>query len=128
MGKVYKDLETLRERIIINCSIQSSKTTTTTTFTQIPFYIFIMQFTLFLSTLLVAAAGVSAAPAEVQFTKRAESVPVDIYNGGICTGTIASTTYLPTDGLCFPLYAILSGNTNSVKIPAGALPAGCTGE
>jgi hypothetical protein len=89
-----------------------------------------MQFTTTLA-FLVAAVGISAAPA-AEMTKRIDTIPLSFYSGPGCnTGIAVTTAYLPTDGSCFPTSPIFSGNTDSALVdPAllAKLPAGCSGK
>lgn len=83
-----------------------------------------MQFTV--ATLLFAAA-VSGAAVE----KRLDAIPLSIYESDGCNNgpTPATTAYIPTDGSCFGVSPIISGNTDSGIISQSnlaALPAGCT--
>lgn len=84
-----------------------------------------MQFTL--ATLLFAtAATVSGAAIE----KRIDAIPLSIYQSTGCNNGIPVTTaYIPTDGACFSVSPIISGNTDSGLIrqtDLAVLPAGCT--
>tara|TARA_R110002003_G_scaffold3266_1_gene25013 strand:+ start:528 stop:818 length:291 start_codon:yes stop_codon:yes gene_type:complete len=86
-----------------------------------------MQFTT-LATLLVAAVGINAAPA---MEKRLDAVPLSIFSGTGCNSepTALTTAYVPTDGSCFGISPIVSGNTDSGIIDQTllrTLPAGCT--
>lgn len=86
-----------------------------------------MQFTT-LATLFVAAIGINAAPA---VEKRLDAVPLSIFSGTGCNSEpIALTTaYVPTDGSCFGISPIVSGNTDSGIIDQTllrTLPPGCT--
>jgi hypothetical protein len=86
-----------------------------------------MQFTT-LATLLVAAAGINAAPA---LEKRLEAIPLSIYSGLGCNSNPIplTTAYIPTDGKCFGISPIVSGNTDSAiidQVNLAKLPAGCT--
>lgn len=87
-----------------------------------------MQTSLFIS-LLFAATGIKAAPSLVA---RLATIPVGIYSGPGCNNTPgpATTANVPTDGSCFPISAIVSGNTDSGLIDMNlvTLPAGCKGE
>lgn len=86
-----------------------------------------MQFTTVFA-LLVAAVGISAAPS--QMSQRAASIPLNIYLGDGCNDSAhpnpVATANVPTDGSCFPISPIVSGNTDSGRIDVpGSLPAGC---
>jgi hypothetical protein len=84
-----------------------------------------MQFTT-LATLFVAAVGINAAAIE----KRVDSIPLNIYTGTGCNqGRPITTAFIPTDGSCFGIAPILSGNTDSGLIDdtiLKTLPTGCT--
>ncbi|KAH7116265.1 hypothetical protein B0J11DRAFT_120473 [Dendryphion nanum] len=84
----------------------------------------------FVISLLIAATSVSAAPSQ-NLAPRVAAIPVGIYSGPGCnTGTPAlpaSTSYVPTDGSCFPISARLTGTTSSALIDSTTftLPPGC---
>jgi hypothetical protein len=86
-----------------------------------------MQFTTTIA-LLMAAAGINAAPTEM--SKRLETIPLSFYSGAGCnTGIAVTTAYIPADGSCFPTSPIFSGNTDSaIILPTNlaSLPAGCS--
>jgi hypothetical protein len=81
--------------------------------------------------LLIAAVGINAAPA-AELTKRLDAIPLSIYAGSGCnTGTVLTTAYVNTDGLCQGISPIFSGNTDSgLILPANlaSLPKGCSGK
>jgi hypothetical protein len=87
-----------------------------------------MYTTLFVSFFL-AITGINAAPSLVP---RLPSIPVEIYTGAGCNNspTPITTAYVPTDGSCFPISPIVSGNTDSGLLNTNQvmLPAGCTGK
>lgn len=77
-----------------------------------------------LFSFVLAAFGTSAAPNPI--SKRADSIPLTIYEGPSCTGTILTTANVPTDGSCFGFSPILSGNTDSFRLDVlNSLPEGC---
>jgi hypothetical protein len=81
-----------------------------------------MQFTT-LATLLVAAAGINAAPA---LEKRLEAIPLSIYSGLGCN---SNPIPLTTACKCFGISPIVSGNTDSAiidQVNLAKLPTGCT--
>ncbi|KAH7384281.1 hypothetical protein DE146DRAFT_221819 [Phaeosphaeria sp. MPI-PUGE-AT-0046c] len=85
-----------------------------------------MQFTTF-ATLLAVAVGINA----VAIEKRIDAIPLSIYQSAGCNDgpTPVTTAYIPTDGSCFGVSPIISGNTDSGIISQrnlAALPAGCT--
>ncbi|OAL05375.1 hypothetical protein IQ06DRAFT_312761 [Phaeosphaeriaceae sp. SRC1lsM3a] len=85
-----------------------------------------MQFTT-IATLLAIAAGINA----VAIEKRLDAVPLSIYESAGCNNgpTPVTTAFIPTDGKCFSVSPIISGNTDSGIISQSqllALPAGCT--
>ncbi|KAF2747674.1 hypothetical protein M011DRAFT_401700 [Sporormia fimetaria CBS 119925] len=83
--------------------------------------------TAFFLSILATAASVTAAPT---LAPRLTSIPVSIYEGAGCNNGIALTTAeIPTDGLCFPIYVIQGGSTNSALISTAnlpSLPRGCS--
>jgi hypothetical protein len=85
-----------------------------------------MQTKAIIASIFLAAVGVYAAPAVE--ARQVESVPLNIYEGSGCnSGPVVSTANVPTDGSCFPVSPIISGNTDSARIDvAGSLPQGCT--
>jgi hypothetical protein len=88
---------------------------------------FNMQFTTVVA-LLVAAVGINAAPA---MEKRLDSIPYSIFGGAGCNSspTPLTTAYIPTDGSCFGISPLVSGDTDSGLIDQTklkTLPAGCT--
>ncbi|KAF2826037.1 hypothetical protein CC86DRAFT_38293 [Ophiobolus disseminans] len=81
-----------------------------------------------LTTILLAATGISAFPA---LQKRLDAIPLSIYPSTGCNSgpTPLTTAFIPTDGSCFGISPIVSGNTDSGIISQSqllALPAGCT--
>ncbi|KAF1994662.1 hypothetical protein P154DRAFT_624565 [Amniculicola lignicola CBS 123094] len=85
-----------------------------------------MQTKAIIASLILAATSIHAAPALE--ARQVTSVPLNIYEGAGCnSGPVISTTNVPTDGSCFPVSPIISGNTDSARIDlAGSLPRGCT--
>ncbi|KAH7377812.1 hypothetical protein BKA66DRAFT_513411 [Pyrenochaeta sp. MPI-SDFR-AT-0127] len=88
-----------------------------------------MQFSSIIA-LLVVAVGVNAAPS-VELSKRIDVIPLSIYESAGCNDgpNPVSTAFVPTDGSCFPISPIVSGNTDGGIISQtqlAALPAGCT--
>jgi hypothetical protein len=86
-----------------------------------------MHFTT-LPAILALALSASAAPA---IEKRIDAVPLSIFTGTGCNSnpTPLTTAYVPTDGSCFGIAPILSGNTDSGLIDQvllKTLPAGCS--
>ena len=78
--------------------------------------------------LLVATVGINAAPA---LETRVDAVPLSIFSGTGCnqSPTAITTAYVPTDGSCFSISPIVSGNTDSGIIDQTllrTLPADCT--
>jgi hypothetical protein len=86
-----------------------------------------MQFTI-LASLLIAATGINAAPS---LSARLDAIPLSIFSGLGCNDspTPLTTAFVPTDGSCFGISPIVSGNTDSGIIDQTllkTLPAGCT--
>ena len=85
-----------------------------------------MQFTL--ATLLFAASAAVVNGAAIE--KRIDAIPLSIYQSTGCNvGIPVTTAYIPTDGACFSVSPIISGNTDSGIISQtnlAKLPAGCT--
>lgn len=72
-------------------------------------------------------AAVNAAPSLTP--RQATSIPVEIWEGTGCnTGAGPITTAnVPTDGSCFGISPIVSGDTDSGKVSSSyTFPAGCT--
>jgi hypothetical protein len=83
-----------------------------------------------LSTILLATAlgFTNAAPS---LSARLDAIPLSIFSGLGCNSgpTPLTTAYIPTDGSCFGISPIVSGNTDSGLIDQTllkTLPAGCS--
>lgn len=76
---------------------------------------------------LLFAAAANAAPS---LTPRAASVPISIFEGAGCNDNPNPVTIanVPTDGSCFPISPVISGNTDSGLIDDTqyTVPAGCS--
>ncbi|KAF2870599.1 hypothetical protein BDV95DRAFT_619600 [Massariosphaeria phaeospora] len=86
-----------------------------------------MQATLLIS-LFLSATSITAA--RTLSSRQAGSIPLSIYDSAGCNNrpTPASIANIPTDGSCFPIYAILTANTDSgiIDTALATLPSGCT--
>jgi hypothetical protein len=87
-----------------------------------------MHFQSLTALLFAATASVNAAPS---LFKRLDAVPLSIFSGLGCNAgpTPLTTAFVPTDGKCFGISPIVSGNTDSGIIDQTllkTLPAGCT--
>jgi hypothetical protein len=81
------------------------------------------------TALFLAATAVSALPSSL--SKRVDAIPLAIYSGLGCNSnpTPLTTAFVPTDGACFGISPIVSGNTDSGLIDQTllkSLPKGCT--
>jgi hypothetical protein len=82
-----------------------------------------------ITTALILATAVSALPSSL--TKRVDAIPLAIYSGLGCNSNPIplTTAFVPTDGACFGISPIVSGNTDSGIIDQTllkTLPKGCT--
>jgi hypothetical protein len=87
-----------------------------------------MQFITLATLLITAAVGTNAAPS---LSARLDAIPLSIFSGLGCNDspTPLTTAYVPTDGNCFGISPIVSGNTDSGLIDQTllrTLPAGCS--